>query len=159
VPLRPIQETSSMADHGLLGAAPVRDQAAPPAPASTNIIKGRALLTRAGETRTCAGREVRIFPADAASDAFADAVQSSGGLLGRTAWSPQAFDAGARITVCDASGAFYFGSVPDGRYYIAAAVNWETPSPRGNYVEQRGGTIVTSVSVAGGGVTSIVVTP
>ncbi len=157
-PPRPVQGPPRTASaDGLLGGAPVRPPA--PAPASANIIEGRAVLTRAGETHTCAGREVRIFPANAASDAFADAVQSGGGLLGRTEWSPQPFDAGARITVCDASGGFYFGSVPDGRYYIAAAVSWEIPSPRGNYVEQRGGTIVTSVSVAGGGVTSIVVTP
>lgn len=159
VPPRPIRETPSMTDHDLLGVPTLPDSAAPPATASTNTIKGRALLTRAGETRTCAGREVRIFPADAASDVFANAVLSSGGLLRRTEWVPQAFDAGARITICDASGAFNFDSIPDGRYYIAAIVNWETPSPYGNYVEQRGGTIVTSVSVASGGVVSIIVTP
>lgn len=144
--------------HGLLGAPP----AAPPLPPSprSNTIEGRGYLVRNGETRTCAGQDVRLIPASEASSAFVARAfgRAQGGMLRTTVWSPQPFDGASILTPCDPAGRFAFHDLPDGDYVLATPVSWAAPSPMGGYTEQTGGTIITPVRLAGGGMVSITAT-
>lgn len=141
-------------------ARPIPAYAAPsPARAAGNQIEGRGLLTREGQTRTCAGQEARIIPADRDADAFLRQAfgPSRKGLILSTQWSGMPFRGAPPVTLCDDQGYFRFSNVPDGDYYLAVVVSFEVPSSRGAYLEQRGGTIVAPVSLSGGGVTSVIV--
>jgi hypothetical protein len=140
--------------------APVPAYAAPrPASAAGNQVEGRGLLTREGQTRTCAGREARIIPADPAAEAFLREAfgASRKGLILSTQWEGMPFHGAPPVTTCDDQGRFRFSGLPDGDYYLAVVVSWEVPSSFGAYLEQRGGTIVAPVTLSGGGVTSVIV--
>ncbi|WP_395444969.1 hypothetical protein [Caulobacter sp. UC70_42] len=129
---------------------------------SSNIIKGTAFLrTRNGQTRSCAGSPVRLFPRGPSTIAFVRRAYGAetGGFARRTSWEPQPFDPVVTIETCDAQGGFAFDRLPDGDYYVAAVVSIESPAgDGGGYMVQEGGTIVTLVSVSGGAVKPIVLT-
>jgi hypothetical protein len=142
-----------------LAGAPV---APPPAISSSNVIKGTAFLrTRNGQTRSCAGSPVRLFPRGSSTVAFVRQAYGSeqGGFARRTSWEPQPFDPVVTLETCDAQGGFAFDRLPDGDYYVAAVVSIESPAGNGGgYMVQEGGTIVTLVSVSGGAIKPIVLT-
>lgn len=144
-----------------LAGAPV---APPPLPAvsSGNVIKGTAFLrTRNGQTRSCAGSPVRLFPRGPSTVAFVRQAYGSetGGFVRRTSWEPQPFDPVVSVQTCDAQGGFAFDRLPDGEYYVVAVVSIEAPAGNGgNYVVQEGGTIASLVSVSGGAVKPVVLT-
>lgn len=143
-----------------LAGAPV---APPPAPvvSSANVIKGAAYLrARNGQTRTCAGAPVRLFPRGPSTIAYVRQAYGAetGGFARRTTWEPQPFDPVVTVQACDAQGGFAFDRLPDGEYYVAAVVSIESQAPSGTYVIQEGGTIVSLVSVSGGGVKPVVLT-
>lgn len=140
---------------------------APPAPAarpfsSGNAITGQAFLrTVTGQTRTCAGSPVRLFPVNADTEAFVRWTFGSptGGFSRRSGWEPQPFDPIVLVRACDAQGAFAFDRLPDGDYYVAAVVSIETQTGGAvSYVVQEGGTIATRVSVVGGATQSVTLT-
>lgn len=137
----------------------------PPAPrqvSHANVIQGTAFLrTRNGQTRSCAGSPVRLFPRGPSTIAFVRRAYGAetGGFARRTSWEPQPFDTVVTIETCDAQGGFAFDRLPDGDYYVAAVVSIESPAgDGGGYMVQEGGTIVTLVSVSGGAVKPIVLT-
>lgn len=143
-----------------LAGAPVAPP--PPVVSSSNVIKGTAFLrTRNGQTRSCAGSPVRLFPRGPSTIAFVRQAYGSeqGGFARRTTWEPQPFDPVVTVETCDAQGGFAFDRLPDGDYYVAAVVSIESPAGNGaGYMVQEGGTIVTLVSVSGGAVKPIVLT-
>ncbi len=146
-----------------LAGAPVAAPPPPPAPmiSSSNVIKGTAFLrTRNGQTRSCAGSPVRLFPRGPSTVAFVRQAYGSeaGGFARRTIWEPQPFDPVVTVETCDAQGGFAFDRLPDGDYYVAAVVSIESPAGNGGYMVQEGGTIVSLVSVSGGAVKPIVLT-
>jgi hypothetical protein len=133
----------------------------PPVVSSGNVIKGAAFLrTRGGQTRSCAGSPVRLFPRGPSTIAFVRQAYGSetGGFARRTTWEPQPFDPAVTVQACDAQGGFAFDRLPDGEYYVAAVVSIESPAAGGGYMVQEGGTIVSLVSVAGGAVKPVVLT-
>ena len=143
-----------------LAGGPVAPRPAPVA--SSNIIKGAAYLRVGnGQTRSCAGGPVRLFPRGPSTVAFVRQVYGSetGGFARRTRWEPQPFDPVVTIETCDAQGGFAFDRLPDGDYYVAAVVSIESPAGNGGgYVVQEGGTLVSLVSVSGGTVKPVVLT-
>ena len=144
-----------------LAGAPVAPPPPPPPISSSNVIKGTAYLrTRNGQTRSCAGSPVRLFPRGPSTVAFVRQAYGSeaGGFVRRTIWEPQPFDPVVTVATCDAQGGFAFDRLPDGDYYVAAVVSIESPAGSGGYMVQEGGTIVTLVSVSGGAVKPIVLT-
>lgn len=157
---RPLRPAPTPAEAPLprapLPAAPLVRVERPPG-ARDNSVEGRGLLTREGQTRTCAGREARIFPVDEAGDAFMRRAfgPSRSGLILSTQWASLPFGGAPPVTTCDSRGGFVFRGLPDGAYYLAVVVSFEVPSARGSYLEQRGGTIVTPVTLAGGGVRTV----
>jgi len=131
----------------------------PPRVIRVNTLNGKAFLrTRNGQTQSCAGSPVRLFPRGPATIAFVRRTygSESGGFARRTTWEPQPFDPAVTVATCDAQGGFVFDRLPDGDYYVAAVVSIERPAVNGGYVVQEGGTIVSLVSVSGGAVKSIV---
>lgn len=133
----------------------------PPAVSSSNVIKGAAYLrARDGQTRSCAGSPVRLFPRGPSTVAFVRQAYGSetGGFARRTTWEPQPFDPVITVQACDAQGGFAFDRLPDGEYYVAAVVSIESLASNGGYVVQEGGTIVSLVSVSGGVVKPVVLT-
>ena len=139
-------------------AAPAYAAPRPAGPAG-NQIEGSGLLTRDGQTRTCAGRDARIIPADRDADAFLLKAfgPSRKGLILSTQWAGMPFRGAPSVTTCDSQGRFRFSGLPDGDYYLAVVVSWEVPSSRGAYLEQRGGTIVAPITLSGGGLKSVFV--
>lgn len=129
---------------------------------SSNVIQGTAFLrTRNGQTRSCAGGPVRLFPRGPSTVAFVRQAYGAetGGFARRTIWEPQPFDQVVTVLTCDAQGGFAFDRLPDGDYYVAAVVSIESPAGNGGgYMVQEGGTIVSLVSVSGGAVKPIVLT-
>ncbi|WP_421737652.1 hypothetical protein [Caulobacter sp.] len=153
-PSQPMARSPAASSQGLLGFAPP----AGPTPAG-NQVDGQGLLTREGQTRTCAGGHAWIIPATAEADAFLQ--QAFGplrsGLILTTRWEGLPFDGAPRVTTCDAHGRFQFSGLPNGAYHLAVVVSWELPSQQGAYLEQRGGTIVAPVTLSGGGVRSVTI--
>lgn len=144
-----------------LAGAPVAPPQPPLAVSSSNVIKGTAFLrARNGQTRSCAGSPVRLFPRGPSTIAFVRQTYGSetGGFARRTTWEPQPFDPVITVATCDAQGGFAFDRLPDGEYYVAAVVSIEGQATSGNYVVQEGGTIVSLVSVSGGAVKPVVLT-
>lgn len=129
-----------------------------PAPLG-NRVEGQGLLTRDGQTRSCAGGQAWIIPATAEADAFLQQAfgPSRSGLILTTRWDGLPFDGAPAVTTCDAQGRFQFSGLADGAYHLAVVVSWSVPSQQGAYLEQRGGTIVAPVTLSGGGVKSVVI--
>lgn len=158
-PSQSITRSVATAPEGLVGFAPPKG---PPPKGPTlagNQIDGRGLLTREGQTRTCAGGKAWIIPASGKADAFLQQAfgPSRSGLILTTRWEGLPFDGQPQATTCDVQGRFQFSGLPDGAYHLAVVVSWELPSQQGAYLEQRGGTIVAPVMLSGGGVRSVII--
>lgn len=107
----------------------------------TATISGNALLlTQGGVPRTCAGREVTLFPAGAYAKERMQGFYGSTtqGFIG--AYSQQvemennpAYLAVGATAICDSQGNFEFKQLPAGEYFLTTLVLW-----RVNYQWQGG---------------------
>lgn len=117
-----------------------------------NSIKGQAFLrTRGGDIKTCAGFDVLLHPHSTYGAERIKAIygNENAGFQIRTNVQPpdpKYFNL-KRVTKCNATGDFEFHDLPDGTYYIIAAVVWEVPN---SYPGKQGGGVMQKVSVNGG---------
>lgn len=128
----------------------------------TNTIKGTALLrTVGGDPKTCAALQVTLVPKSPY------AVERMSYIYGlrepaftavenhpRLEDPPVGYMETVRQTRCDADGRFSFEEVPDGEYFLTAAITWGIPGRYSTQIE--GGVLMQSVKVAGGQTKNIV---
>lgn len=99
----------------------------------TSAIAGNALLqTQGGIPRTCAGREVTLFPASAYAKERMQAWYGSITQGFRGAYSEQIemetnpeYASIQRTAVCDSQGNFEFKELPAGDYFVTTLVAWQ----------------------------------
>lgn len=122
-----------------------------------NTVAGSAFMRQqGGGVVTCAGSEVSLVPATPYAAARMRAIY--GGIdAGINRQRPPlfapdvpAYHATMRKAKCDAQGAFMFGTVADGEYFITVIVQWTV-----GYVPQ-GGALMQRVTVANGAVARVV---
>lgn len=126
-------------------------------------IEGQAFaMTRGGDSKKCAGRQVILHPATSYSTEWfehavlqEEIVQPIGDVrLGQY----------QRTTTSDADGRFVFENVPAGAYFVTCRVSWEVARTvcmgRGCYTtgDEQGGTVYARVTVAEGARVRVVVT-
>ncbi len=133
-----------------------------------NTIIGTASLTAvSGETKTCAGLEVRLVPSapytrtriaalyGTTDEGFVTAVEARR-VQGRTdAAVDPAYKNSHKVTKCDAGGRFAFADLASGTYYVLAPVVWRTRTVAGT----DGGFLMQRVRVANGETKTIHMTP
>lgn len=122
----------------------------------TNTVTGFAVLrTVGGEARTCAALMVRLIPDSAYArermvGIFGSTTQGTAKVTGPRydeAATDKAYVASVRETRCDGQGNFSFERVPNGIWYVSAAVVWSA-NPRSGTLE--GGLMMKRVDLAGG---------
>lgn len=132
-----------------------------------NAITGTAELTLRGQSKTCAGLEVRLVP-DArytrervamlygtATEGFVDAeaarrVQERPGAVVDPAYARS-----HKVDTCDAKGRFAFNGLADGTYYVLAPVVWR----KAGATTTDGGFLMERVNVKGGETKRLQLTP
>jgi len=125
----------------------------------TNAIAGTAeLQLTQGQTKTCAGLEVRLVP-DApytrdriamlygtASEGFVSTDEARRVQERPGAVVDPAYKGSHKVTTCDGKGRFAFNHLADGSYYILAPVVWRKAGAQGT----EGGFLMQRVSVRDG---------
>jgi hypothetical protein len=98
---------------------------APYAKAGNAVLSGQAfLMTRGGEAKKAAGRQVTLDPATTLSQQW---------WAERRMWSEGGYPPDPRFlqarraTVADADGRFRFENLPAGTYFVRTLVRWEAP--------------------------------
>ena len=124
--------------------------------AGTNTVTGFAVLrTVGGEARTCAGLPVRLIPdsplaRERMMGLYRSTIQGTSGAHAPR-YDDQATDpnygAHAREVRCDGQGNFTFDKVPNGVWYVAAAVVWSAAPSSGRL---EGGSMMKRVELKGG---------
>ena len=102
----------------------------------TGAIAGQAfLLTRGGDVKKAAGREITLDPLTRLSR---DWYRAAGMDLSLTAMVPVAplFIRTRRVAVGDADGKFTFANVPAGTYLLRTVVTWEVMAMQGGVVSE-----------------------
>ena len=134
----------------------------------TNTVAGTAELTmRGGQTKTCAGLEVRLVP-DApytrdrvamlygtTDDGFVDAAEARRVQERSNAVVDPAYKRSHKVATCDGKGHFAFTNLADGSYYVLAPVVWRKADTQGT----EGGFLMQRVNVAGGQTKRLHMTP
>jgi hypothetical protein len=122
-----------------------------------NTIKGNAFMRQqGGGVVTCAGSTVMLIPATAYATARVRAVYGTASLAQRPVrFTPDyaLYEQLTRKTRCDAQGHFVFDSVADGEFFALTQVLWVIAG------RQQGGYLIQHVSVNGGRVASLVISP
>lgn len=129
-----------------------------------NEVRGQAFLRqRGGDVVTCASETVWLIPVTTYAS---ERIHNIYGTTSAPARSiNQVDDADPRYlqdqqnTVCDAQGNFSFESVADGSYFVVTAVAWESASGYGGSLVRQGGPVMHPVSVRGGEVVRIIISP
>ena len=133
-----------------------------------NALSGTAILaTNTGETKTCAGLEIRLVP-DApytrdrisllygtTDEGFVDAAEARRVQAHSDAAVDPAYKRSHKVALCDAKGRFAFANLPDGSYYVLAPVVWPTRGGKST----DGGFMMRRVSLAGGETRHLSMTP
>ncbi len=134
----------------------------------TNAIAGTAeVALRGGQTKTCAGLEVRLVP-DApytrdriallygtTDEGFVDAAEARRVQERSDAVVDPAYKRSHKVATCDAKGRFAFTNLADGSYYVLAPVIWRKAGADGT----NGGFLMQRVNVAGGEAKRLHLTP
>jgi hypothetical protein len=126
-----------------------------------NTIEGSALMrTSGGEVRTCAALEAAILPVSAyASERMVHLYGNATGgyrpIWHQVVFEPDsdAFYRSVRTTKCDAQGEFSFDGLPDGDWFVQAAVIWEAAG-----AGTQGGSLMQRVQLRGGETQKVVLT-
>ena len=116
------------------------------------VVTGQAfLMTRGGDAKKAAGREVTLDPATPYAEQW---FAQRGTVLGMFDWYPVyptdslgLFPKARHSTVADADGKFEFDSIPAGRYIIRSTVTWEAPDPIWGTLTTQGGVVAAHISV------------
>ena len=132
--------------------------------AGTNELRGQAFLRqRDGDVVTCASNEVWLIPVTTYAS---ERIRNIYGTTSAPAvWINRGDDADPRYwqdqrdTLCDAQGNFAFESVADGDYFVVTSVDWEAATGPGGRLVQQGGAVMHPVSVRGGEVVRIIISP
>ncbi len=138
------------------------------AKAGNNALSGTAVLsTDAGETKTCAGLEVRLVP-DApytrdriallygtTDEGFVEAAEARRVQSQSDAAVDPAYKRSHKVAVCNAKGRFAFANLADGSYYVLAPVVWPTRGGKST----DGGFLMRRVSLAGDETRHLLMTP
>ena len=132
-----------------------------------NAIVGTAELTMLGQTKTCAGLEVRLVP-DApytrdrvemlygtTSEGYVEADEARRIQQRSDAAVAPAYKRSHKVTTCDGKGRFSFANLADGSYYVLAPVLWRKPGAS----EPDGGFLMQRVALAGGETKRLHMTP
>ncbi|MBI1210747.1 MAG: hypothetical protein GC190_04745 [Alphaproteobacteria bacterium] len=133
-----------------------------------NAIVGTADLTTSnGESRTCAGLEVRLVP-DApytrdriamlygtTTEGFVDASQARHVQQRADAAVDPAYARSHKVTMCDGQGRFEFSKLANGTYYVLAPVVWRKPGA----ATTDGGFLMQRVTLSGGETKRLHMTP
>ena len=127
-----------------------------------NSIYGSALIRqRGGGVVTCAGSDVSLLPVSTYADERILAIYGNSrkgySRLGATSINEppeQAYIDTMREATCDAQGFFSFKNLPDGEFYITAAVHWQV-----NDYFYEGGNLMHKVDLSGGGSIEVVLSP
>jgi hypothetical protein len=98
-----------------------------------NVVEGSALLrTSGGELRTCAGGTVFLVPAtvyakERMMHLFGNVRGGFRSVDDRIQFVPEtpAYQQSARVTKCDAQGAFSFEDLPDGDWFLTTTITWK----------------------------------
>lgn len=100
----------------------------------TNAITGTAIMrTDTGAVKTCAALAVTLFPDSRYARERMRHLYGSdedgfnplaGGVPANFATPDPRYDAAAKSTRCDGRGRFGFNDLPDGDYFVVAAVTW-----------------------------------
>jgi hypothetical protein len=120
----------------------------------TRTITGQAFLkTLGGDVKTCAGNAVYLIPSSAYADERIQYIYGTG----MNGYNPHMTFLGKRLPdadpryggyniqgICDASGNFEFSNIPEGNYYLLAAVLWQT---RANSLNYEGGWLMQRLDV------------
>lgn len=124
--------------------------------AGTNTVTGFAVLrTVGGDARTCAGLPVRLIPdsplaRERMMGLYRSTVQGTS-AAGAPRYDDSATDPAyashARDVRCDGQGNFTFDKVPNGVWYVAAAVVWSAAPSSGRL---EGGSMMRRVELKGG---------
>lgn len=123
-------------------------------------VKGQAFMkTKGGEFKKAGGERVTLRPKTEYTRKLALLPTS---LYKRTvigAVSPTIYEYD-RTTTADSDGRFEFTEVPDGNYYVTTNVSWSVfyPGVLTPVESKQGGTITSEVTVAGGKVSSVMLT-
>jgi hypothetical protein len=121
-----------------------------------NTVSGFAVLrTVSGEARTCAGLSVELIPESRYSELRLYAIwgymeknyKSANELMRRRLDNADpGYLATIRRTRCDGQGNFSFDKIPDGSWYVVAAVVWKA-DPRSPLLE--GGSFIQHIKLQG----------
>lgn len=122
----------------------------------TNTITGTAILrTEQGGVKTCAAQEVTLTPVSTYARERMRHLYGSdeegfnpkaGGVPALFAASDQRYEKTVKSTRCDGRGHFGFTELPDGDYFVIAAVTWRARS----YGLEDGGFLMRRVHVSTG---------
>lgn len=134
----------------------------------SNAIVGTAeLTTESGQTKTCAGLEVRLVP-DArytrervamlygtTSEGFVEASEARRIQQRSDAVVDPAYANSHKVAMCDRKGRFAFTQLADGTYYVLAPVVWQKPGA----TSTNGGFLMQRAAVSGGETKTLHLTP
>ena len=137
------------------------EQAAAAMRPGPNTIRGSAFMRQGGGgVVTCAGRTVSLIPATRyADDRFAGIytfnADRAAARFRSIRFDPyeSGYDKFMVETRCDAQGSFKFEQVADGTFYVETSVSWVVAR------EEQGGRLVHRVTVNGGVVRDLILSP
>lgn len=125
-----------------------------------NIVSGSALIRqKGGGVVTCAGLPVLLIPdttyaRERMTNLYGNAQRGFNPYHHALKFIPDdpAYTKSMKQTLCDAQGKFSFDDVADGSFFVASTIVWNVGGPQG-------GSVMQAVSVSGGEVKQVVLSP